>query len=90
MEDAAAGRGRAVIQAAMVATVAMEDAPATDIVQVTVVGVGAGSALGSDSDSTTHLYPPITQRFGARTAHPTTTLMITIINGKEPPTNMKP
>jgi hypothetical protein len=73
---------------AMVATGAMEGEEATDITEVTAVG--AGEALASGSDSTTHLCLFIIRRFGARTARLTTTPMTTIINGKETPTNMKP
>jgi hypothetical protein len=70
------------------AMVAMEGEEATDITEVTAVG--AGAALASGSDSTTHLCLFIIRRFGARTARLTTTPMTTIINGKETPTNMKP
>jgi hypothetical protein len=70
------------------AMVATEGEEATAITGVTAAG--AGAALASGSDSTTHLCLFIIRRFGARTARLTTTPMTTIINGKETPTNMKP
>jgi hypothetical protein len=68
--------------------VAMEDEEATDITGV--MAVGAGAALASVSDFTTHRCLSIIRRFGARTARLITTPMTTIISGKEVPTNMKP
>jgi hypothetical protein len=71
-----------------VAMVAMEDEEATGITEVTAVG--AGAALASGSDFTTHLCLFIIQRFGARTARLITTPMTITINGTEMRTSMKP
>ncbi len=75
------------IGAVMAATVAMEGEEAMDITEVTAVGAGAASALGSDF--TTQLCLFTIRRFGARTARLITTPMTITINGKEAPTSMK-
>jgi hypothetical protein len=80
--------GTAVAEDMVAIGAATEGEEATDITEVT--GVGAGAALASGSDSTTHICLFTIRRFGARTARLTTTPMTTIINGKETPTNMKP
>jgi hypothetical protein len=66
---------------------ATEGEEAMDITEVTAGGAGAALAWGSDS--TTHPCRSITRPFGARTDRRITTLMTTIINGKELRTNMK-
>jgi hypothetical protein len=75
------------IGAVMAATVAMEGEEAMDITEVTAVGAGAASALGSDF--TTQLCLFTIRRFGARTARLISTPMTITINGKEVPTSMK-
>jgi hypothetical protein len=87
-EDMVDVRGTAVVEDTVAIGAATEGEEATDITEVTAVG--AGAALASGSDSTTHHCRSITRPFGARTDRLITMLMTTIINGKELQTNMKP
>lgn len=88
MEGTRVMEGTQVMEGTVAIAVGTEGEEATDITAVTAVGDGA--ALVLDSDSTTRLCRSITQRFGARTDRLITTLMTTIINGKQLQTNMRP
>jgi 2,4-dienoyl-CoA reductase-like NADH-dependent reductase (Old Yellow Enzyme family) len=86
-EDMVDAAGTVVAEDMVAIGEAMEGEGATDITEVTAVGVGV--ALASGSDCITRRYLFTIRRFGARTAHPITTPMITTINGTEVPTSMK-